>query len=53
MAEAQKEAIERSKKYEIEEKTMDSKEGKELSDKRLEKLLNRQKQQEMGQTPEM
>ena len=26
---------------------MDSKEGKELSDKRLGKLLNRQKQQEM------
>lgn len=53
LSEAQKEALERSKKYEIEEKTMDSKEGKELSDKRLEKLLNRQKQQEMGQTPEM
>ena len=46
-------ALERSKKYEIDEKTMDAKTGKELTDKRLEKLLNRQKQQEMSKSPDM
>jgi len=53
LSETQKEALERSKKYEIDEKTMDAKTGKELTDKRLEKLLYRQKQQEMSQSPEM
>ena len=53
LSETQKEALERSKKYEINEKTMDAKTGKELTDKRLEKLLNRQKQQEMSQSPDM
>ena len=53
LSETQKEALERSKKYEIEEKTMDAKTGKELTDKRLEKLLNRQKQQEMSQSLDM
>ena len=37
LSETQKEALERSKKYEIEEKTMDAQTGKELTDKRLEK----------------
>ena len=53
LSEVQKEALERSKKYEINEKTMDAKTGKELTDKRLEKLLNRQKQQEMSKSPDM
>ena len=45
LSKAQKEALERSKKYEIDEKTMDAKQEKGLLDKKMEILLNRQKQQ--------